>query len=173
MDFAVFATALGWMAVAGSGSGILRIVMPRGGRDTVFDNLVSAVGSTQSLRERDMTVFDALPSRLARFMEGFEVEFPDLVDMTGWTQFRSRVWNVTRQIPYGQTRSYGQIAVAIGQPGASRAVGQALHHNPVPIIVPCHRVVGVDSSLTGFGSGLKLKQALLDMESAGLVRNQP
>ncbi len=95
------------------------------------------------------------------------MEFRDRLDTTGWTSFRTRVWNATRRIPYGQTRSYGRVAAVIGQPRACRAVGQALHRNPVPVIVPCHRVVGADSSLTGFGSGLALKRALLRLESVG------
>ena len=167
MDFAVFATSLGWMAVAGSGSGILRVIMPRESRDGAFAALMSTVGVMPSLRERGMTAFDSLPLRLVRFMQGWAVEFPDQVDTATWTPFRSRVWSATRLIPYGQTLSYGQVAATIGQPRASRAVGQALHHNPVPVIVPCHRVIGADSSLTGFGSGIALKRALLDMESAG------
>jgi len=171
MQFAVFVTTLGWMAVAGSESGISRIVLPRTSRDAAVEALQTTAGrAVTAWREADPAAFGSLPSRLVRYMEGDRVEFPDSVDTTGWTPFRTRVWNATRQIPYGQTWSYGRVAAAIGQPGACRAVGQALHRNPVPMIVPCHRVIGADASLTGFGSGLALKQALLRLESQGTVR---
>ena len=80
------------------------------------------------------------------------------------TAFQKRVWQALREIPYGETRSYGQIAERVGNPKAARAVGMANHHNPILIITPCHRVIGADGSLTGFGSGLPAKQALLEIE---------
>lgn len=80
------------------------------------------------------------------------------------TAFRTKVWQALRSIPYGETRSYGQLAAIIGQPGASRAVGGANHHNPISIIVPCHRVIGSDGSLTGYGGGLDMKEWLLEHE---------
>jgi methylated-DNA-[protein]-cysteine S-methyltransferase len=81
------------------------------------------------------------------------------------TTFQLRVWNALRQIPYGQTRSYSQQARAIGAPDAVRAVGAANGSNPIPIVVPCHRVIGSNGKLTGFGGGLPLKRWLLDLES--------
>ena len=80
------------------------------------------------------------------------------------TAFRTKVWNALRTIPYGENRSYGQLAAMIGAPAASRAVGGANHHNPICIIVPCHRVIGADGSLTGYGAGLDMKQWLLEHE---------
>ena len=80
------------------------------------------------------------------------------------TEFQRRVWAALTEIPYGETRSYGQIATAIGQPGASRAVGMANGRNPVSIVVPCHRVVGASGSLTGYAGGPERKQFLLDLE---------
>lgn len=84
------------------------------------------------------------------------------------TAFRLAVWNAIRSIPYGETRSYGDIARAIGKPLASRAVGQALNRNPVAIIVPCHRVIGGDSSLVGFGGGIERKKILLALERTAI-----
>ena len=110
-------------------------------------------------------MFGTLPERLMAYMRGETVALSDDLDTNGWTDFRSRVWKTTRMIPYGETRSYSWVATAIGQPAASRAVGQALHRNPVPILVPCHRVIGLDRSLTGFGGGLTLKKQLLSLES--------
>lgn len=82
------------------------------------------------------------------------------------TKFQQTVWQALRTIPYGQTWSYGQLARQIGKPGASRAVGAANGRNPIPIIIPCHRVIGADGSLTGFGGGLPTKIALLQLEAS-------
>lgn len=86
---------------------------------------------------------------------------------TNGTPFREKVWEALRTIPYGETRSYGQIAAQVGKPKASRAVGGANHHNPVMILTPCHRVIGADGSLTGFGGGLDVKEKLLQLEKEG------
>jgi O-6-methylguanine DNA methyltransferase len=80
------------------------------------------------------------------------------------TPFQKQVWNALRKIPPAQTRTYGQLAASIGRPGASRAVGAANHCNPIGIVVPCHRVIGADGSLTGYAGGLERKQWLLDHE---------
>jgi AraC family transcriptional regulator of adaptative response/methylated-DNA-[protein]-cysteine methyltransferase len=83
------------------------------------------------------------------------------------TAFRRRVWEALRRIPFGETRSYGEIAAAVGAPGAARAVGTACAQNPIPVVVPCHRVVGSDGSLHGYAYGLARKRQLLDAEAAG------
>jgi methylated-DNA-[protein]-cysteine S-methyltransferase len=80
------------------------------------------------------------------------------------TVFQRRVWDALRAIPFGETRSYGQLATAIGKPSAMRAVGAANGSNPIVIVVPCHRVIGADGSLTGFGGGLERKKFLLSLE---------
>jgi methylated-DNA-[protein]-cysteine S-methyltransferase len=81
------------------------------------------------------------------------------------TPFMRRVWDELCKIPYGKTRSYKDVAIAIGQPGAMRAVGMANNRNPIALIIPCHRVIGADGSLTGFGGGLDVKRYLLDLEA--------
>ncbi len=87
------------------------------------------------------------------------------------TPFQQRVWKALQQIPYGVTRSYGQQAKAIGNPAAVRAVGLANGRNPIAIIIPCHRVIGSNGSLTGYGGGMERKQFLLDLEQGGqLIR---
>jgi methylated-DNA-[protein]-cysteine S-methyltransferase len=83
------------------------------------------------------------------------------------TAFRKLVWKALRAIPYGRTATYGEIARAIGQPLASRAIGGANHHNPLAIVIPCHRVIGADGSMTGYGGGLDRKRLLLDLEAGG------
>ena len=84
------------------------------------------------------------------------------------TDFRKRVWAALMDIPYGKTISYKELAVSIGQPNASRAVGGANNNNPISIIVPCHRVIGADGSLTGYGGGLDNKTFLLELEKKSL-----
>lgn len=84
------------------------------------------------------------------------------------TAFQNRVWRAMRSIPYGKTASYGQIARRIGSPSACRAVGAACGRNPLPIVIPCHRVIGQSGSLTGFGGGLTRKRTLLDLERPAL-----
>jgi methylated-DNA-[protein]-cysteine S-methyltransferase len=91
------------------------------------------------------------------------------LEMVG-TDFQKRVWRELRNIPYGETRSYGQLAERIGAPRAVRAVGAANGRNPIPIIVPCHRVIGSSGKLVGFGGGLEWKRMLLDLESANVNR---
>lgn len=83
------------------------------------------------------------------------------------TPFQLRVWEALREIPHGETISYGEVARRVGRPGAARAAGAATGRNPLPIIVPCHRVIGADGSLVGFGGGLDRKRALLELERNG------
>ena len=85
------------------------------------------------------------------------------------TAFQQRVWAALRAIRYGERRTYGELAAAIGSPSASRAVGMGNHHNPIPIVIPCHRVIGSDRSLTGYGGGLAAKLWLLELESEPLL----
>jgi methylated-DNA-[protein]-cysteine S-methyltransferase len=84
------------------------------------------------------------------------------------TPFEKTVWEELRRIPFGETRSYAEVARAIGRPGAARAVGRANGANPIPVVVPCHRVIGADGSLTGFGGGLDAKARLLELEGLAL-----
>jgi methylated-DNA-[protein]-cysteine S-methyltransferase len=98
--------------------------------------------------------------------DGWERDDSSFADAVGQleAEFQQRVWNALLTIPYGQTRTYGQIAQQIGSPTAFRAVGLANGHNPIGIIVPCHRVIGANGSLTGYGGGLDRKLNLLEME---------
>jgi methylated-DNA-[protein]-cysteine S-methyltransferase len=105
--------------------------------------------------------------QLQAYFRGELKEFDLPLTMEG-TDFQLRVWNTLRAIPYGETISYAQLAGRIGNPKAVRAVGLANGSNPIPIIVPCHRVIGSDGSLTGFGGGLSTKKKLLDLENKQL-----
>lgn len=101
--------------------------------------------------------------QLEEYFAGKRKEF-DLPISSHGTEFQKKVWNALRQIPYGETRSYREIAVQIGNPKACRAIGGANNKNPIMIIVPCHRVIGADGSLVGFGGGLPAKEYLLALE---------
>jgi methylated-DNA-[protein]-cysteine S-methyltransferase len=103
--------------------------------------------------------------QLDEYFAGARYEF-DLELAAGGTEFEKLVWAELLRIPYGQTRSYGQIATAIGEPGAARGVGAANHTNPIAIVIPCHRVIGADGSLVGYGGGLEMKRKLLELEGA-------
>jgi methylated-DNA-[protein]-cysteine S-methyltransferase len=109
-----------------------------------------------------------LTRELNMYWRGFFTEFSVPIDWQGYTPFRAAVLRYTATIPYGQTITYQEAARAAGSPKAARAAGGALHNNRTPIVVPCHRVVGADGSLTGFGGGLELKRALLLLEGGRL-----
>ncbi|MBI9116060.1 methylated-DNA--[protein]-cysteine S-methyltransferase [Sanguibacter suaedae] len=113
--------------------------------------------------ERADVGFEHLRTELDEYFSGERQDFTVTVSAVG-TPFRRRVWALLRAIPYGQTRTYGDLARDLGDPGAVRAVGGANARNPVCIVVPCHRVVGADGSLTGFAGGVERKLRLLALE---------
>ncbi|MCK1798303.1 methylated-DNA--[protein]-cysteine S-methyltransferase [Streptomyces sp. XM4193] len=108
--------------------------------------------------------FDPVAQQLAEYFAGERTEFTVPLTMEG-TEFRRTVWTALRDIPYGRTESYGELAARIGRPSASRAVGMANGRNPISIIVPCHRVIAGNGNLTGYGGGLPRKRHLLALES--------
>ncbi|MDX1884445.1 methylated-DNA--[protein]-cysteine S-methyltransferase [Mycolicibacterium sp. 120270] len=115
--------------------------------------------------ESDDNAFPEAVEQLESYFAGELFDFDLELDMVG-TPFQRKVWTALLTIPYGETRSYGEIAAQIGSPGAFRAVGLANGHNPIGIIVPCHRVIGANGSLTGYGGGLDRKRTLLAMEKS-------
>ncbi len=112
----------------------------------------------------DAAPFAAVIAQLREYFAGERTVF-DVALESGGTPFQQRVWNALREIPYGQTISYGELASRIDQPSAVRAVGLANGRNPVSVIVPCHRVIGANGTLTGYGGGLERKRLLLDLEA--------
>lgn len=112
---------------------------------------------------RDTELTRKTVQELDEYFMGKRKNFTLPMTMEG-TPFQKNVWNALSHIPYGETRSYQEIADAAGSPKACRAVGMANHNNPLAILIPCHRVVGKDGSLTGYGGGLEMKQFLLDLE---------
>jgi methylated-DNA-[protein]-cysteine S-methyltransferase len=112
---------------------------------------------------RDDRGFPDAVDQLEEYFAGRRTDFDLELNLVG-SEFQRRVWQALLTIPYGETRSYGEIAEQIGAAGAARAVGLANGHNPIAIIVPCHRVIGANGSLTGYGGGLHRKRSLLEME---------
>jgi methylated-DNA-[protein]-cysteine S-methyltransferase len=111
----------------------------------------------------DASAFAAVVTQLGEYFAGERTVFDVPLRLEG-TEFQQAVWPELLDIPYGETRSYGELAHRLGRPGAARAVGLANGHNPIGIIVPCHRVIGAGGDLTGYGGGLDRKRALLDLE---------
>ncbi len=151
---------LGQLLVAATQHGICALYMGDT-HDELKDKLLQAfLGSTLN---RNDTALQHWVGTLIQYLNGQQQQLDIPVDMQG-TDFQQRVWNALHTIPYGQTRSYSEIANQIQQPKAFRAVAHACGSNPVPLIIPCHRVVRSDGSLGGYGSGIERKQALLEME---------
>ena len=115
--------------------------------------------------EHSATAMETCVQQMTEYFAGHRREFSFSLDLRG-TDFQIACWRALLKIPYGETRTYADIARAIGRPNAFRAVGQANHDNPLAIIVPCHRVLGADGTLTGYGGGLNTKERLLRLEGA-------
>lgn len=150
-------TALGWLGVAYGPGGLRRLALPHAEPATRAQELGPFEGPVPPL-------WEDLAWRLQRYAEGRPEAFPDLTDPPGASTFRRAVWEAAMSIPWGEVRSYGWLAAALGCPGAARAVGAALGANPLPIIVPCHRVVGAQGALVGYAGGLEMKRRLLALE---------
>jgi methylated-DNA-[protein]-cysteine S-methyltransferase len=157
------ASPLGTMLVVWDGQGVLRALDFEDHEARYRRLLRRHYGSDALVSESAPT---SISEALARFFAGELTAVDDLAVRTNGTAFQRRVWSALRAIPAGTTVSYGQLAATIGQPTASRAVGLANGGNPVGIVVPCHRVIGSNGSLTGYGGGLERKRWLLAHERA-------
>ncbi len=159
LRYVVFDTEIGWIGILSSRRGLRRTTLPQ----------PSAEEARQLLAENEATwapyPFDDLVQRLRTYLGGHKVTFPDRLDLSQASTFQRRVWQMTRLIPYGSTRSYIWVAEQIKKPGAFRAVGQALAKNPLPIIIPCHRVLTSGGKLGGYSGGVEMKQYLLRLEA--------
>jgi methylated-DNA-[protein]-cysteine S-methyltransferase len=136
-------------------------------RDGVLTGLFMPVEAREAPpgAARDDAAFAAIRHELDEYFGGRRQVFGVPVSPTG-TEFQQRVWSELQAIPYGHTITYAELAARIGRPTAIRAAGAANGANPISIVIPCHRVIGSDGSLTGYGGGLAAKRALLDLESA-------
>jgi methylated-DNA-[protein]-cysteine S-methyltransferase len=124
------------------------------------------LGDSVSRATWSPTRFQGLTERLRTYFTGQKADFPDRLDLSAATAFQRKVWEATGLIPYGETRSYKWVAEQIEKPQAARAVGQALGRNPLPVIIPCHRVLASNGGLGGFIGGLQMKKSLLHLENA-------
>ncbi len=163
---ALLETPLGWVAVLATSRGVRRTVLPRPTPEAALAALREAEGE---IGPEDPARLRPVLDRLQAFYRGIPVTFDDVpVDLEGRPPFSRAVWKVVRQVPWGATVTYGEVARRLGKPRAARAVGRAMATNPVPPIVPCHRVIGHNGHLTGFGGRLGLKAHLLAQEAASV-----
>ena len=167
LSYTTFDTSTGWVGVLSSKRGLLYLTFPRPSEQEARRLLCDRINQATPAPH----LFQGLMERIRAYFSGLKVIFPDKLDLTGYTNFQHKVWETTRLIPYGETRSYAWVAKQIEKPGAARAVGQALGRNPLPIIIPCHRVLGSNGSLTGFGGGVDMKRNLLSLEATSLITN--
>ncbi len=157
-------TSFGWIALAGNAAGLTAVTLPQPTEADALVLLQSLAGETETdTEDRMQTTAD----RLRRYYAGEEVTFDERLDMSRGSEFQQQVWQATRQVPRGVMTTYGALAAAVGAgPASARAVGRCMATNPWPPIVPCHRVLGKDGSLTGFGGGIETKRRMLEMEGA-------
>lgn len=160
--YVIFNTAAGWVGLLSSAAGLKRTTLPQASREKA----IAALGVDAAKAILSQVFFKDLFTRFNNYFMGQRVDFPDKLDLQGATDFQRKVWEATKQIPYGQTRSYEWVARQVGKPGAARAVGQALGKNPLPVVVPCHRVITCDGKSGGFGGGLAMKKRLLALEKS-------
>jgi methylated-DNA-[protein]-cysteine S-methyltransferase len=158
MFYIIFSTPLGWMGLLSSPSGLRQAVLPQPSPQAV-QRILSQTGAIS-----EESFFGNLPQRINKYFSGQPLIFNETLDIREATSFQQRVWQAACSIPYGQTRSYKWLACQVGSPRAARAVGQALAVNPLPIIIPCHRVITSQGKLGGFAGGLALKRRLLELE---------
>lgn len=162
-----FQTEWGWIEISASEKGITSIVLPRSVRSRRTSRR-SATNRTEpawpQVDAKAVSIVTEAQGQLLDYLEGKRREFSLPVDLSHGTAFQRRVWRAILRIPYGRVRSYQWVAEKVGGKQYARAVGMALGSNPVPIIVPCHRIIAHDGSLGGFGCGLPMKQRLLKLE---------
>ncbi len=161
----LFETPVGWMGVLGASDGLRRTTLPR----VTPDQCLAQLGPEAAGATADPGRFRSLREDLLRLFHGHPVTFDEYeVDIRDATSFYHAAWTACRSIPLGETRSYAWLAQQAGSPGASRAAGQSMARNRLPIVVPCHRVIAGDGGMRGYGSGsseVELKRWLLNVEA--------
>ncbi|GAU08521.1 methylated-DNA--[protein]-cysteine S-methyltransferase [Desulfoplanes formicivorans] len=158
-SYTVFDTSLCRIVLVGNENGLTNLHMDTGeGRRSLVikDSWTRSPGLFRDIRKQ-----------IEEYLEGTRKVFSVPLNPLG-TPFQKKVWQVLGDIPYGEVRTYKEVATSLGNPNGARAVGMAAANNPIPVIIPCHRVVGTNGSLTGFAFGLGIKQALLDTEQQDL-----
>lgn len=158
----VFRSPWGWMGIAESPKGIQAIVLPKRSKRAVEADL--GAPSDGPWQQEESVQLEAARRQLLDYLEGRRNTFDVPLDLSQGTSFQRQVWRTLQRVPYGKLRSYQWIAARVGGPHYARAVGNAVGANPLPIVVPCHRIVAHDASLGGFSGGLSMKRKLLSLE---------
>lgn len=161
ISYQLIPTKLGWVGITGRNGKISRLKLPRQNRIEAKSDMMEGITGKFVENRHD---FSELAEQIAAYFTGERVNFDCELDIDTASAFEKKVWQAAREIGYGEVQIYGWLASRIGQPKAYRAVGQALGRNPIPIIVPCHRVIGSDGSMRGFASGVEWKLRLIDLE---------
>jgi len=161
LHYRVFDTEFGCMAIAATEEGLAALALPCASEvDTLFQ-----LGNRMETAQCTDNLMPELVALLKRYFKGERIHFEVKLDLSPSTDFQRRIWQAARHIPCGETRSYGWVAAQAGNPKAARAAGNAIGRNPIPVIIPCHRVIAGDGSIGGFSSGLDIKRRLLALES--------
>lgn len=148
MYYWIYDTPVGAMTITANGSAVTGV----------------AFGAVEACERRETEIIKKAHAQLVEYFEGKRKSFDVPLEPEG-TEFQNRVWEALRAVAYGSTKSYKEIAAVVGNERACRAVGMANNKNPIAIFIPCHRVIGADGSLVGYGAGLDIKKMLLDLES--------
>jgi methylated-DNA-[protein]-cysteine S-methyltransferase len=163
--YSIYKTGIGFGYVVASGLGLLEAALPA---SIGIDDLESALQGLLFGGHGNNMVTKRAAELLTRYFAGEKVDFALPFDKSNWTAFQTGVYQVVGKIPYGSVKTYGEVARLLGKPRAARGVGSAMARNHLPIIIPCHRVIGSSGDLTGYSApgGKVMKQRLLDMEAA-------
>ena len=163
MKYRVINTTFGYVGIGATEKGISEVTLPC----ETEEEAVISLGEKSGNDDLDTELLPDLVERITSYFQGEKVSFADELDITSASEFQKKVWQAARSIPYGETRSYLWIATQAGNPKASRAAGRALGRNPLPIIIPCHRVIAGNGGMGGFTGGVEMKMRLLALESSG------
>jgi len=159
LEYTLIYTDWGWLGAARSPRGLVSLALPHSTAEGAMSALGMPIGA-----ECCGVGFAEFEKKLRDYLAGKQVAFDEILDLVAATNFQRQVWLAAREIPYGETRSYAWVATRLGNPKACRAVGQALGKNPLPIVIPCHRVLSSGGTLGGFSGGIDTKRRLLALE---------
>lgn len=158
----IFKSPWGWVGISETAKGIDAIALPKGSKRAIESGLRAIAGGP--FKQGTSTRLDAARLQLLDYLAGTGNTFDVSLDISRGTLFQRQVWRVLQRVPYGKLRSYQWIAARVGGRHYARAVGNAVGANPLPIMIPCHRIVAQDASLGGFSCGLPMKRKLLTLE---------